>query len=239
MSVRLRVALPVSVAFLVAGVVAPLRADEPTRTFAEQKCRYTLPGPDWSWVDQQTPSVLFMANDARGYVVNLSFGRLPQPSTLNQSFVNGFEKSFYPTSKMTKRGGRLITFLGQPCYQAESSLADGRTSALRLVLAHGNAYTLGLIGSDKPVESEPDFEAVMNGLSFTEPPAPETEPIPPQQPKGISERMGEVAAVCLMAAGRSLYFAGSLARRRLANNERLSGNEHEAHGRAGPTYSPT
>jgi hypothetical protein len=188
-------------ALVLSTIVEPLRGGEPVRTFPDFGCRYTLPSDSWSWCDQPRPNMLFMAQDSRGLVIFLSYLRLPRPTDLDQKFADGFEKTFYSAGHMTKRSGRFTTFRGVPCYQTEGTFVDGRTTATRVFLAHGVAYHLSLLGTDKPIEQDADFDPIMNGFSFTTPPAPETEALPSEHPEGVSERMGALAADCLLIAG--------------------------------------
>jgi hypothetical protein len=71
---------------------------------------------------------------------------------------------------LVKRGGRLSTFQGLPCYQVEGRFHDGRTCAGKVFAANGFCYVLLIMGSDKPVEQEANFEAIMNGFAFLETP---------------------------------------------------------------------
>lgn len=148
-------------------------ASERTRTFPSYKCRYTLPGPGWSWSKDPTDakSLCAAVND-RGVVVSVGVMQLPRPMPLNQEFINGYENGFYTVGvgKLNRRGGRYTSFLGLPAYQSEATHADGRTTAARITLANGYGYILVVIGGKEPVEQHPDFEKMMAGFAFTEPP---------------------------------------------------------------------
>jgi hypothetical protein len=183
-----------------------LAADEATRTFPAQKCRYTLPGPDWTWSDEKAPNRIFLARDTKGFVITLATLTQAAPVQVNEQFVQGFEKSFYKAASLKKRSGRFVTFLGVRGYQTESLLPDGRTSATRVFAAHGLMYNLVLIGAKEPIENDPSFEKIMHGFSFTVPPAPDARPTDSgadtDVDKGamISELMGSIATVCSILA---------------------------------------
>jgi hypothetical protein len=80
---------------LLGSSVKLMAAEESTRTFPAQKCRFTLPGPDWTWIDKQVPNLLVMAGNTKGFVINLSTVSTPTPAQVDEQFVKGFEKSFY------------------------------------------------------------------------------------------------------------------------------------------------
>jgi hypothetical protein len=141
-----------------------------TRGFQEQKCQYTLIGDDWTWREPAQLPIVFSAENKKGTIVVLVIDRVPLNTQLTQALAEKAEASTYADPKTTKRGGRFITFQGQPSYQAESRLANGNTMACRIFLANGFAYTLGVVGGKDPVENEPDFEKIMSGFAFTEPP---------------------------------------------------------------------
>ncbi len=195
-----------------------MAAEEPTRTFPAQKCRYTLPGPDWSWADKQMPNMLFMAGNSSGFVVNLTYVSLPKPEPLNEQFVKGFESTFYKAAQVTKRAGRFVTFRGRPAYQADGLAANGRTTSTLVINANGTTYMLTVIGAEQPIETDPTFESIRQGFDFTIP----SEQVATQTAPGIAapltpvpaapapaERnayqmgrlMGGIAAICLLVAG--------------------------------------
>jgi hypothetical protein len=147
-----------------------IAADETTRTFAAQNCRFTLPGPDWKWSDKETPKLVFMALNSKGFVINLAVLETPITVELNDQFVKGFEKSVYGSSQLTKRTGEYIAFRGLKCYQLLSTLADGRTRATRVLVANKRLYNLNLVGLKEPIEAEPAFESIMSGFDFIVPP---------------------------------------------------------------------
>ncbi len=141
-----------------------------TRQFPAQKCQYTLPGKDWSWVDQNIPNVLFSARNSAGFVVGLGVMQVPQHLQLDHHATDEIEKRFYASFPEKKRGGHFVIFKFLSFYQYESMMEDGETAVRRLVLANGYAYMLFVVGGKQPVELDPKFEDIMNGFSFTEPP---------------------------------------------------------------------
>jgi hypothetical protein len=145
----------------------------PIRTFPAEVCQFRLLDLTWTWVEQQTPELLCMAKDRRGYVVNLGVKKLPQPTQLNKEFVESFEKGFYSSAgpRVKKHGGRYLTFKGLPAYQTETISTDGKNGVARVVLAHDRMYVLTVVGAKIAFDREPDFEKIMQGFEFTEPPA--------------------------------------------------------------------
>jgi hypothetical protein len=178
--------------------------EEATRTFPAQNCRFTLPGPDWTWIDKQVPNVVFMARNSKGFVINLSTKSTPQPVQLDKQFVAGFEKTFYQPGQVEKRGGRFITFRGLPSYQAEGVLADGRTAASRVFAAHGLVYHLTLLGGKQPIEHDPAFEALMLGFDFTVPPEQAAKRAGPAEVQAASEAPGQTPPATDPDAGKTL-----------------------------------
>src|SRR5215472_5609227 len=64
----------------------PPKLDSNTREFPAQKCRYTLPGKDWFWVERQAPHSLYFAENYMGFVVTLSVVQHPPIALPNQKF---------------------------------------------------------------------------------------------------------------------------------------------------------
>jgi hypothetical protein len=184
----------------------PVSARETVKAFAPYQCQYTLPGNDWSWADPAAlPNAVCVARTGDGLVVLLSVIPVPAGSVIDADFATQFDKTAYPNSRSTKRGGRLTTFQSLPCYATEGLVEGKSTTAVRVVIANGFAYQLQLLGNAEPVEKRPDFEAIMNGFAFTSPPVPPT-PLPtsPTNPFDRSEQLaqkaGQVAAYCLIGA---------------------------------------
>jgi hypothetical protein len=143
---------------------------ERTRTFAAQKCQYTLPGPDWKWLDRSATNSLFLAQNRKGFVVFLTATRMPPEARLDSAFAENFERDFYQRTQYSKRGGRFVAFQGLPYYQTEAKCPDGRTMIVRTTIVNGLRYSLGITGGREPVEQDPEVEAVLGSFAFTEPP---------------------------------------------------------------------
>jgi hypothetical protein len=187
--------------------------EEATRTFPAQKCRFTLPGPDWTWSDENAPNRIFLAKDKKGFVITLAAVASPGRVQMNEQFARGFENDFYKApSPFKKRSGRFVTYLGLPAYQTEAMFPDGRTTAVRVFAAHGLLYNLSLIGRKEPIEDDPAFETIMQGFSFTVPPAPGTTSTSPGGDSDvdpiakISRLMGSIVALCFIVAVLLLVF---------------------------------
>ena len=175
-------------------------AEALTRVFLEQKCRFTLPGADWKWIDLRCHRGIHGLNLVRaennlGYFIFLDEITAPQAGQIDldfQEFAKVFEKNLSDWSEITKRDGRFVTYriekhtgrsvtyLDVPAYQTESMLPDGRTTATRVFIANGFEYTMGILGVKEPIENDPIFETLLKGLEFTAP--PDAEAIDPPQP---------------------------------------------------------
>jgi hypothetical protein len=230
---RYFVAMIAAVVWLIWPIPTPAQKDKPipqdkaekaenrTRVFPDDKCQFTLPKTGWSWVDDKKPDLLCMAKDRRGYVVNLSVQKLPQPTELKQGFVDTFEKSFYSSSarKFNKRMGRYLTFKGLEAYQTEAVSSDGKNAVSRVVLAHDRSYNITVIGGKIAFDREPDFEKTMQHFEFTEKPqtaettVPMAVPLPMTDPEGYFKgffsgrrRIGGTTVVLLLVAGLVAWY---------------------------------
>jgi hypothetical protein len=170
---------PIVAAALVAMLGATALGQEPkaraaaqTRYFSAQKCQFTLPAGRWSWTDQPLPDTFFAAESAAGLVVRASCAPAAAWRQMNESAAKDFESSLVQGSggQLKKRGAVYVQFHGLSCYQVAGVYADGRTTASRCFLAHGLAYHILVVGGKEPVEQDPDFDKIMDGFAFTEPP---------------------------------------------------------------------
>jgi hypothetical protein len=187
---------------LLLALPAPGLAQERTREFPAQKCRYTLPAEGWEWLEPPRPEAVFMAGSRGEVAVTLICAPLPTPKPRHADwlkFVEGAKRGLYQPGQLEKRGeGHFLTFQGLPAFQAEGTFAGGKTMATRVFVAHGRSYQLLVVGGEAAVEQRPDFEAIMGEFAFTEPPAP---PEPPDGPEGsVYYRLGRLAGYCLMGA---------------------------------------
>jgi hypothetical protein len=176
-------------------------APEAVKTFPNYQCRYSLPGKDWTWVDSKSvPDAICVAQNRTGLDVILSVVPVPAGTVIDAKFAGGFDEAMASGGPVKKRGGRLTTFRGLPCYESEWLIRGTNTAAIRVVIANGRAYQVQLLGTADPVEKRVDFEATMNGFEFTSPPVPPvaSEPLDPGQK--LARRMGQVAVYCLLGA---------------------------------------
>ena len=164
-----------------------------TRQFPAWNCRYTLPGNGWAWVDPPKADALFLARDGRERSLILGVDRV-NVANLTPEVVDWHDQGM-AQAKFRKRGGRLIGFLGMPCYQYEGTTPDGRAVVTRVLVVNGLAYQLTLVGSEKPVEQDADFEACMSGFALLVPPAP---------PKPVDSTAAIVVLVVIVG-GASLF----------------------------------
>jgi hypothetical protein len=174
-------------------------AADPVKTFPVSACRYTLPGKDWSWVTPVPPSIqaVCMARNEDGLILMLTILHVPPGMEIDEKFPTGFDASHAAEKGVQKRGGRLTTFKGLPCYEGEFLVHGEMTSVMRVVIANGFAYQLQLLGNADPVEKRPDFEAIMNGFEFTSPPVP---PDPHARAKARGHLLGNVVVQFLFTA---------------------------------------
>ncbi|MFL5340094.1 MAG: hypothetical protein ACJ8F7_08075 [Gemmataceae bacterium] len=169
-----------------------------SRDFAEHKCRYTLPGKEWAWNEPPPPGVLCMASRPGGFFLTVKVTEQRGASHVGEKFAAEFDKDFFQTGQASKRGGRFVAFQGLPCYQVEATEPGGHSMVNRAFLANGVVYSVNLTGGTAPLEQKPDFEDIMNGFSFTEPPV---EPIPAHAGHGKwFYYLGVGAFVCLVVA---------------------------------------
>jgi hypothetical protein len=177
---------------------ATTQPDTDTREFSKYKCRYTLPGPNWEWLEIKEPSVVFAARDDTGFVLILNAGTIAPNITMTKEFLAGVDKGVTKSNLVKKRSDSRFTFKGVPCYQLEMLLAnEGKTAASRVFLANGFSYSLQLIGKDAPVERSPIFPIAMNKFEFTQKPTLHVAPTSDSPQKSDAEAMGEKAGQAL------------------------------------------
>lgn len=173
-----------------------------TREFAAQNCRFTLPDKNWFWTEVPADGMFCTAENARGFVLMLGAVRPGNARARLPEFKSAaeYEKGLYEAGKgeVTKRGGHFLTFNGLRCYQAESLLKDGRTSACRAFIADGQLFELVVIGSKEPVEQDPDFERIMSGFAFMNPPAQAGTGGGGVDQTNVSYRLGQLAGWALI-----------------------------------------
>ncbi len=146
-----------------------------SRDFPEHKCRYALPGKDWSWMEPTPPNHLCLATNRKGFVLKVSFNEHPSAGHVGEKFAAELDKDQLQAGQATKRGGHFTAFRGLPCYQLEIREPGGQTSVSRAFIANGIAYNVSVVGKQEPIELDAHFEDIMDGFDFTEPPV---EPVP-------------------------------------------------------------
>jgi hypothetical protein len=192
---------PVVILTIMAGPAVAPAAGEIVKTFPAHQCRYTLPGKDWTWDDPKSlPSAICAARNRAGLDLLLSAVPVPAGTVIDAKFAGGFDEELTSGGPLKKRGGRLTTFRGLPCYESEWLVRGTNTAAIRIIIANGRAYHVQLLGKADPVEKRADFEAIMNGFEFTSPPVPPVAPEPLDPGQKLARRMGQVAVYCLFGA---------------------------------------
>jgi hypothetical protein len=164
-----------------------------TRQFPAWNCRYTLPGKGWAWVDPPKADALFLARDGRERALILGVDRV-NVASLTPEVVDWHDQGM-AQAKFRKRGGRLIGFLGLPCYQYEGTTPDGNSVVTRVLVVNGLAYHLTLVGTEMPVEQDSDFESCMGGFALLVPPAP---------PKPV-DPTAAIVVLAVIVGGASLF----------------------------------
>src|ERR1700704_4434055 len=67
------------------------RGDEKTHEFVQQNCRYTLPGPDWSWTEMKSaPDTIVVAKSESGAVIAIR--AIPANKVVDDRFMIGYEE---------------------------------------------------------------------------------------------------------------------------------------------------
>jgi len=178
--------------------------NEPHKIFEKYKCSYTLPGPGWVWMDAaNVPGAIFVASNQAGLVAIL----MAQPTPLDSmapEFIKGLENGAVRSGESSKRGGRMLTFKGVPCYQMDLMLVkEKQTFSSRIFVTHGYAYTLQVVGDVEPVEKSPEYDAIMNGFAFTVAPPP-VSPSPQKRANSdaynAGRRVGQIFVYVLIGA---------------------------------------
>jgi hypothetical protein len=148
-------------------------AGESSKTFPDYRCKYTLPGKDWTWVDLESGSVLTCkARNRDGLLLSLAVKHAIAGEVIDARYAERYDEELAADGRRKKRAGRVTTFRGLPCYESEWLVNGGNSAAHRVVIADGWRYHLMLVGKGDPVERRRDFEAIMNGFEFTSPPVP-------------------------------------------------------------------
>lgn len=183
---------------LLSGICALSSDGNKVKTFERYNCSLALPGSTWQWVDETDTSGFVAAAVSReNMVITLFVAKTPPGLTLDQKFINGFEEAFLKTSNTKKRSGKMIEFMGQPCYQMNVMFQD-RTAVVFLFINGGFLYNLQVLGHQSPVEGSKDFKRILGSFQFLK-------KIPPSQKKpfgdsAFSEAMGQIAGSFLLAA---------------------------------------
>jgi hypothetical protein len=189
-----------------------LSAYEVVKKFPDYQCQYTLPGKGWTWEDAKSlPNATCVARNMDGLVFVLTVLPVPPNVVMNAKFTDGFDEDL-PAARarnMKKRGGRMTTFKGLPCYESDWLVESKFTAVIRVVIANGFWYQVQLLGNADPVDKRPDFEAVMNGFEFTSPPVP---PDPLERGERVARLIGRGLAYVI--AGFAVWGVVTLLRRR-------------------------
>jgi hypothetical protein len=184
----------VAIALFVSG---PVAAADLVKTFPDYRCRLSVPGPNWTWLpDNSLPNAMCVARSPDGTVLFLAVVPVPAGTVLDEKFVADFD----PTQEnpmVTARGGRLGTFRGLTSYDWFGRVGPTDTAVIRMVIANGFAYQVHLLGKADPVERRPDFEAILNGFEFTDPPTP---PEPTDRGKALAYNIGKMIGYGLPVA---------------------------------------
>jgi hypothetical protein len=196
-------------AVLVAACPIIAAAQERTKTFDAQNCKYTLPADNWVWLDATAvPGAICAARGSDGVTFVLGARKVRPNVAMTDKFVTGFDQGAAEEGGK-KRGGRMTTFKGQACYETEGLINGNMTTAQRVVIANGLAYMVQVVAGADPVEKRSDYEAIMNGFEFITPPvaASNHDSGGPTDPfDKAAYRLGQAVGFCLMlAAGLAVF----------------------------------
>lgn len=155
---------------------AACAAGQETRTFAEAHCKYTLPGPDWEWLDPQLVRKtigknLALAKNPQGLGFFLIYKPLANGERPTSASFSSYEAGFLESGKLEKLGASKGTFRGIATYQIDARVANGGTMAHRVMYANNGFYILQAMNGLGPLAAA-DAEAILGGFDFTSEPEP-------------------------------------------------------------------
>ena len=150
---------------------AALAAGQESKSFPEARCKFTLPGPDWDWLDPDLAPkgagqpLAFAANQkGLGYLLVCSPLRKDEKPTALA--FESFEAGFLEKSKVKKLAGKESTFRGIATYQFEVELPGGATASLRIMYANNSFYLMQASNSIGALTAA-EADAIFRGFDFT------------------------------------------------------------------------
>ena len=155
-----------------------------TREFKEYRCRLTLPGPRFQWLDHtKIPDCVAVFGDASGTLgLTMAVQKNPEGAVVNESFVKAFDKGAIQPGVTSKISGRIGRFRGVPCYQLHARYEeDGSIGTMRVFPANGYIYVLVLTGSNLPISERNKLGSIFSAFEFV------GEPVLPVPKPSLSE----------------------------------------------------
>jgi hypothetical protein len=153
-------------------------AGEETRTFPDARCTYTLPGPDWEFLDPKLLTVdmgkgdnLVLARTQKGRGFHLRTMPLAPGEKVTPRAFESFEFGFIKAGNMKKLNASRLTFKGLPSYQFDAVFPDGKGITVRLLYANKLLYILQAVNTGGPLDAK-DAEPIFQGFNFIGTPEP-------------------------------------------------------------------
>jgi hypothetical protein len=178
-----------------------------TKTYSEAQCKYTLPGPEWEWLDPQLApqadaKCLALAKNQDGVGFTLRFQPLAGEKPTAKSFES-FETGFIKGGQMKKLDGKQISFKGISAYQIDAEMPGRIGTSIRIMYANDCFYALQVINALGPLaaaESDPVFQ----GFDFVNQPQPI--PMDPAFERGQAIGRGIGSLLCMGAVVLAVVF---------------------------------
>ncbi len=192
----------VAAAFMIHSLAAPASNAQEVKEFAEHRCKLTLPGPGFQWLDHSNiPHAMAALGDDSGTMLIMLANKNPEGLVVSKDFCRGFDDSFDQPGVISKISGAITTFRGVPCYQLHARLEqNGTIGTIRAFAANGYVYQLQLLGNSAPIEQRNTLDRLFAAFEFVgEPilPAP-APPRPEETAYKFSENMGKIAGYCIV-----------------------------------------
>jgi hypothetical protein len=178
-----------TIPFLFVAMVLCNSADavetERTKEFKRYKCKLTLPGPGYQWLDHtKAADVAAAIGDPSGRVMLImSVTADPEETPMGETFTREYDRGFMATG-MTKISGQVGRFKEVPCYQIHARDEADAVVTARSFPANGYIYSLAIMGSDLPVNQRSRLEPLFSAFEFIGEPT-----VPSGQPKITEEEV--------------------------------------------------
>lgn len=120
-----------------------------TKEFPKYKCKLTLPGPDYKWINHTMipNSIAAFSDSSSSIVVSLLVMKNIEDSSIDTSFATYFDGGFFEVAgDAEKISSELGEFKSVPCYSLFARhLKEGFFSVNKVFAANGSVYTLQIV----------------------------------------------------------------------------------------------